>query len=378
MSYVLVGENEYWVKDNLDATGAQWRIAYSQRGPGKSYQIKLEAITRWIERGEQFGLVRRNENNLSIDKVSEYWDDMTDVFLEKAAPVYPSYESFVIVARSGKWTVYGVSESGRRDSLGVIGYYFAVSTAQRYKSGGSYPAVSFLVYEEFMSESHAYLPAEFDLFLSIVSTVKRRKKNFVIYMLGNTVDMNCPLLEAMGIDVRKIAPGDVKMFTYYGGSSGDVKNTVAVEYIRAVRQSADSESFFIFNRQQENMIINGEWLTGDYPVFEKVEFWALGAPDLCAVLDRRNIKLYFYFFFSKKEKIPVLYVSPERLGNRFRYIFITAATDVRRQQFGFNSQLEVVKRLKDLTRFCILNRSVKFLNNLAGADFDDLMRWWNV
>ena len=35
-------EQEYWIKDNLDATGANWRIAFSQRGPGKSYQIKTE------------------------------------------------------------------------------------------------------------------------------------------------------------------------------------------------------------------------------------------------------------------------------------------------------------------------------------------------
>lgn len=49
MSYKYVGENEYWIKDDLDATNANWRIAISARGPGKSYQVKTAMIDNYVQ-----------------------------------------------------------------------------------------------------------------------------------------------------------------------------------------------------------------------------------------------------------------------------------------------------------------------------------------
>lgn len=364
---------EYWLKDNLDATGANWRVAFSQRGPGKSYQTKCEAIDRWLKNGKQFGLIRRLDNQLGIDKVTEYWNDMTDYFNEKAHEVFPGYENFIITPRTGKWTVYGISPgTSRKEQLGVIGYYFAISCAERYKSV-SYPDIDFVVVEEFMSESHSYLPNEFDALMSIISTIKRRRTDFVIYMLGNTVDMNCPILHDMGINVREMAQGDIKLFTYYGGSSGETKNTVAVEYIRPVEQSEDSESFYIFNRQQENMIINGAWQTGDYPLFTKDDFYYAIKPKLSVVIDYANIKLYCYFD-KNKDGLPVMYVSNERLGNRFKYIFLTSKTYVNRNQFSYHSTLPIVVNIKNLINNCLNNNNVYYNSNYAGADMDDVLK----
>ena len=367
-------EQEFWLKDNLDATGANYRMAFSQRGPGKSYQTKCEAIDRWLETGKQFGLIRRLDNQLTIDKVSEYWTDMTEYFTEHAKSVFPNFESFVIVPRTGKWTVYGMEEgTSKKEPLGVIGYYFAVNCSERYKSV-SYPDIDFVIYEEFMSESHSYLPNEFDKLMSIISTIKRRRTDFVIYMLGNTVDMNCPVLHEMGINVREMAQGDIKLFTYYGGKNGETKNTVAVEYIRPVEQSEDSESFFIFNRQQENMIINGAWQTGDYPLFNKDDFYAEVRPKLSVVIDYKDIKLYCYFD-KGKDGFPTAYISNERLGNRFKYIFITSKTYLNRNQFSYSSDLPIVKNIKKLLYFCISNNSILYLSNYTGNDLDSLIKF---
>lgn len=368
-------EQEFWIKDNLDATGANWRIAFSQRGPGKSYQIKCEAIDRWLETGKQFGLLRRLDNELTIDKVSEYWGDMTEYFTSRANEVFPGYDYFIITPKAGKWTVYGMhNDSTQKSNLGVIGYYFAINCSQRYKSV-SYPDIDFVVVEEFMSESHQYLLGEFDKILSIISTIKRRRTDFVIYMLGNTVDMNCPVLHDMGINVREMAQGDIKLFTYYGGSKGETKNTVAVEYIRQVAQSDESESFYVFNRQQENMIINGAWQTSDYPQFDiEEDFYRTVHPKLSIVIDYRDIKLYGYFDYNAKSKTPVMYVSNERLGNRFKYIFITSRTNVSRNQFAYNSDLPIIKNIKNLIMMCLNNNSILYSNNYTGADFDAILR----
>ena len=367
-------EQEFWLKDNLDATGANYRMAFSQRGPGKSYQTKCEAIDRWLATGKQFGLIRRLDNQLTTDKVAEYWTDMTEYFNEKAHEVFPDYDRFVIIPRSGKWTVNGIyDDKDKKYPLGVIGYYFAVNCSERYKSV-SYPDIDFVIYEEFMSESHSYLPNEFDKLMSIISTIKRRRTDFVIYMLGNTVDMNCPVLHDMGINVREMAQGDIKLFTYYGGKNGETKNTVAVEYIRPVEQSEDSESFFIFNRQQENMIINGAWQTGDYPLFNKDDFYAEVRPKLSVVIDYKDIKLYCYFD-KRKDGFPIAYISNERLGNRFKYIFITSKTYLNRNQFSYSSDLPIVKNIKKLLYFCISNNSILYLSNYTGNDLDSLIKF---
>lgn len=364
-------EQEYWLKDDLDKTGANYRIAFSQRGPGKSYQTKCEAIDRWLKNGKQFGLIRRYENEIDLAKMREYWSDMTEYFVEKARMVFPTYESFIIVPRTGQWTVYGMKEgTSNKDPLGVIGYYFATNCSQKYKSV-SYPDVDFIVVEEFMSESHQYLPHEFDKIMSIISTIKRRRTDFVIYMLGNTVDMNCPLLHEMKINCREMVQGEVKLFTYYGGKNGEIKNTVAVEYIRPVEQSEDSESFYIFNRQQENMIINGAWQTGDYPLFDDEEFYAAKIK-LSIVLDHGGIKLYCYFT-EAKDGLPMAFVSSRRLGNRFKYFFITAKTDMSRRQFAIESTLPIVKKIKMLISECVNNSNLKFNSNYDGSDFDDLL-----
>ena len=378
MSYikkVINGEEqEFWLKDNLDATGANYRMAFSQRGPGKSYQTKCEAIDRWLETGKQFGLIRRLDNQLTTDKVAEYWTDMTEYFNEKAHAVFPDYDRFVIIPRSGKWTVNGIYDNkDKKYPLGVIGYYFAINCAERYKSV-SYPDIDFVIFEEFMSESHSYLANEFDSLMSIISTIKRRRTDFVIYMLGNTVDMNCPVLHEMGINVREMAQGDIKLFTYYGGKSGETKNTVAVEYIRPVEQSEDSESFFIFNRQQENMIINGAWQTGDYPLFTKEDFYTDVRPKLSVVIDYKDIKLYCYFD-KGKDGFPTAYISNERLGNRFKYIFITSKTYINRNQFSYSSDLPIVKNIKKLLYFCISNNSILYLSNYTGNDLDSLIKF---
>lgn len=378
MSYikkVINGEEqEFWIKDNLDATGANYRMAFSQRGPGKSYQTKCEAIDRWLETGKQFGLIRRLDNQLSIDKVTEYWTDMGEYFTEKAHAVFPDYDRFIIIPRSGKWTVYGLyDDKDKRYPLGVIGYYFAINCAERYKSV-SYPDIDFVIFEEFMSESHSYLVNEFDKLMSIISTIKRRRTDFVIYMLGNTVDMNCPVLHDMGINVREMAQGDIKLFTYYGGKDGETTNTVAVEYIRPVAQSEESEAFFIFNRQQENMIINGAWQTGSYPLFNKDDFYIEIKPKLSIVIDYKDIKLYIYFD-KNKDGLPTAYISNERLGNRFKYIFITSKTYINRNQFSYDSDLPVVRNIKKLIWFCLNNNTCYYLNNYTGSDLDSLIKF---
>ena len=97
-------------------------------------------------------------------------------------------------------------------------------------------------------------------------------------------------------------------------------------------------------------------------------------PKLSIVLDYKDIKLYGYFDYNKKSKVPTLYISNERLGNRFKYIFITSKTNVSRNQYAYNSDLQIVQSIKNLIQICMNNNTTYFNCNYSGSDFDDIIR----
>ena len=91
-------------------------------------------------------------------------------------------------------------------------------------------------------------------------------------------------------------------------------------------------------------------------------------------MDYKDIKLFCYFDYDKKTKLPILYISDKRLGNRFKYIFITSKTNISRNQYSYTSDLPIINNIKRLINICMNNNSVLYLNNYSGADFDTILK----
>lgn len=362
---------EFWVKDDLDRTAANYRIAFSQRGPGKSYQVKTQAIDNWINSNfkDQFGMIRRLESETKQGMMRDYWADMLDYFYEKMHPLYPEFHHFIIEPRTGAWTVYGVYEDFNKENLGIIGYYFALNISARYKSV-SYPDVKMVVLEEFMAPPGSrYLTDEFDLLTNLISTIKRHRTDFVVYLLGNTVDRSNPILKAMNIDIDEIEIGELKKYTYYGGKTGENTNTVAVEYVRAVDTSDESESFFVFGRQQEDMIIKGTWQTKEYPIMEDDEFYRNVVPEVGLVLDDGYHRLYMYLYYTNDTMRA--FVTRDRKANRIDYITITnAPTNLRFKQYNIHSNLKGYNRILKILEYLYCNQMIDYDCNYTGCDFE--------
>lgn len=93
----------YWKIKNLDEQGATINIAYGERSNGKSYQVKNEKginnylfetpsyfdsykdkgniIEQLIPSGKKFVLLRRWKEEISTEKVEQYFDDVDVVKL---------------------------------------------------------------------------------------------------------------------------------------------------------------------------------------------------------------------------------------------------------------------------------------------------------
>lgn len=137
-----------------------------------------------------------------------------------------------------------------------------LSSYQRYQ-GKPYPFTNNIVFDEFMTRK-GYLPNEFAMFRSIVSSVFRDERpNGHVIMLANTVNKSCPYFVEMGLNhVYDMEQGQSEIYTY--GKSG---LKVFVNYIESSAKwgGKETDRFFAFDNPEVNMITTGAWEMAIYP-----------------------------------------------------------------------------------------------------------------
>lgn len=362
--------NEYYDLAEIDKTNANWRIIIGERSNGKTYQCKKRGLDNFFLYGKQFAYIRRTAEEVKQKRIDTLFADMGDIvqqWADRQRGKYSAYDRFTIIAKGGQFRLIGIIEAYENEKgkfvaesheyIATIGYYFALRQAN-YDKGTSFPNVTTIIYDEFVTNDPE-LPDEFTKLLNLVSTIKRKRDDVVVYLLGNTVNRNSANLDTMQIDIRKLKQGEIKNFVYYGENGN--KNTVAVEYCRHYEQTAESESYFLFGTQREKMIIKGEWETDDYPKFTEVT-----GVDFALILDFRPIRLYLYFAEEQ------LFVSSKREMKRIPYTTITSdKTKLKQRTIAVGSPY--ADNLKNLIIFYWQNGFCEFDDNLTGEDFRHIL-----
>ena len=368
MGSVWVGDNEYYTYDDIDKTGAKYRIIIGERSNGKTYGFKQKALLNFVEHGKQFAYLRRFEEEVLPKRLGAYWSDLTDWALPILREHYP-YESFLILPKAGKWTLYGYGDNiKKKEAIGDLGYYFSLNQTI-YDKSTAYPDINLICFEEFITDKRE-LTDEFTTFINFISTIKRKRTDVTVYMLANTINRNSQILEAMHINVRDLAQGEIKKYTYYGDDG--VENTVAIEYCRHYAQTGASESYFVFGHQQEDMIVKGTWQTKAYPQFSPDEFYSM-SPQFGVILNTDSIKLYVYVTQDKKGDLKG-YVSENRLSSRIDYFtFNNKTTNPQFSSFNFSSNLPGALKLQQVLYTMFVNGAIKYESNLVGCDFEHIM-----
>ena len=313
--------NEYYSLDRIDKTGANWRLIIGERSNGKTYQCKKRGIDNFFLYNKQFAYIRRNVEEIKEKRINTLFADMGDIidnWTTRQGGKYGVYDRFTVEAKGGKFFLVGIKDAYENDKgkyiaesherTDVIGYYFALKQSH-YDKGSSFPNVTTIIYDEFLTNGNE-LPNEFSILLNLISTIKRKRSDVIVYLLGNTVSRNSNNLAEMKIDARQLKQGDIKSFVYYGENGN--KNTVAVEYCRHYEQTQESESYFIFGTQREKMITRGEWETDDYPLYTEVK-----NINNALIMDFPPVRLYLYFAED------TLYVSSKREVQRISYITLS-------------------------------------------------------
>lgn len=163
-----------WYDPNKTLThNALFNFIIGNRSSGKSYGLKKRVIKNFKEKGQQFIYLRRYGNELDESKET-YFDD---IILDS---VFPDDK---IEFKDDKYFLNGL----------VMGYAMSLTSARHYKSS-SYPAVSLIIFEEFIIEENGftrYLKNEVETFLGFYMSIDRYR-GVKVFFLGNNYSMFNP------------------------------------------------------------------------------------------------------------------------------------------------------------------------------------------
>lgn len=344
--------------EKIRSTGADIQITYGKRSNGKSYDDKIDSLESFAKNGDEFFYLRRRLEEIKGVNINTYFSDMHAVLNELFSGRYSDIVEYDIHARGGEFYLIGYDNHYERHLFDRIGYYAALVQGE-YKKTASFPTVTKLTYEEFLTRG-VELDDEFTKLQSIISTVGRNRENFRVRLIGNTVNMNSQILRGMNIDPRKIQQGELKVYDYY--SDNGTKTRVAVEYC-ASDEGDTVNRFFNFGRQREAMIVNGEWETDSYRLYSD-----LPENDITDqfVFTDGVIKVYVYVDANNQK----MYVNNQRENTAGKYItFSTDVTRLNRNTFNWSCDYKPVLNVKRAIKSIMNNGNVEFSSYLTADDF---------
>lgn len=251
---------QYYSSYKIDKKGALYNLIFGERSNGKTYDILKKMIINWFRNGKQSALIRRWQDDFKSKRGATMFASLSEVVKKESNGAFDHVDYY-----GGRFYMacWQVMPSGERKSIRddiPFCYGFALSAMEHDKST-SYPDVTIICFDEFITRD-SYLNDEFILFMNVISTIVRQRKDVIIYMLGNTVNKFCPYFAEMGLyKVKEMAPGQIDVYTY-----GDSGLTVAVERTgTSEKNKKESDIYFAFNNPKLKMITHGSWEIDIYP-----------------------------------------------------------------------------------------------------------------
>lgn len=236
----------------------QYNVIIGERSNGKTYACKEKIIQDYFRYHKKGAYIRRYDLDFRSKRGQVMFSDVVDDGLVQK---YSKDTWTGITYRLGMWFFTRKEENG---DITVdddpFCYSFSLTNMEHDKST-SYPDVTNIVFDEFISRT-GYLQDEFVLFMNVLSTIIRYRKDVTIFMLGNTVNRDCPYFHEMGLNhVSGMTQGTIDVYQY-----GDSHLKVAVEYCgESKRQKKPSDIYFSFDNPRLKLITSGAWEIGIYP-----------------------------------------------------------------------------------------------------------------
>lgn len=174
-------EHPWYNYDRINSFNGVFNFVVGERGNGKTYGAKKQAIKKFLRTGDQFIYLRRYTTELATRET--FFADIGDEFPDHDFRVFGHQAQMSPVS----------ARSDKKRHWQVMGYFVALTKSQAQKSM-SYHRVTTIIFDEFILEKSVlrYLPEEVTIFLNFYSTVDRNQDKTRVYFLANSVSMMNP------------------------------------------------------------------------------------------------------------------------------------------------------------------------------------------
>ena len=254
----MLRKTKFYNLNKILKNRALYNLIIGERSNGKTYSTLKYGLEQYVKSGKQIAIVRRWDTDFIGKRGTVYFDALVS---NNEISKLTEGQWTGVFYRASKWYLCRYDDDGNRiiDET-PFAYGFALSQMEHDKST-SYPDITTIIFDEFISRN-GYLPDEFVLFMNVLSTIIRHRKDVTIFMLGNTVNKYCPYFNEMGLKhLKQMKQGTIDLYHY--GESG---LTVAVEYCSNLnKEGKDSDVYFAFDNPKLNMITGGAWEIDIYP-----------------------------------------------------------------------------------------------------------------
>lgn len=341
----------------------------SPRGVGKTTDVILTGMCMNKLYGTTISYVRTYTSMTTEGKTSTLFNIIND-FLDDEGKNYVEklydgdYNRVVLNNRQKKFYLAFVDEDGNevRRSHAPLCHILSVEDADTYKSTLNDINNNWFVYDECVEKYYASWI--YENLMQLISTVKRKRLDFWIFLIGNSLDRQYHLFDEF--DIREI------MDVIQLGEKYQIQTDIGTKvYVEAVTQFAkerklteDIIKFFGFKSKSLESITGLDWTYKEYPHAPKQD-------EDFNKIDSSIYFLYFnkllrcepviykgalYFYIHKAKKLPdhdfICYHNKPVVEAGYRY------------QFGVGDDLDKV-----IYKYC-KNGKVFFGTNHDGAVFD--------
>ena len=187
---------------------------YAGRNRAKSFDIAADALAdAWYD-GKEMCYVRRNK--ATHEEIEAYFSDKVDFIKDMTDGLRDR-----VVCGSGGRIYFGATTLDENGDVKIeqhepIGKFMAVSVVSRTKST-QYPKIYNMIYEEVLTDE-VYANNEPDKVLNLISTLKRHKQGFRVWLISNLVSVVNPYSKAWGLNLTRQKPGTINLTKLYLGT----------------------------------------------------------------------------------------------------------------------------------------------------------------
>lgn len=254
---------KWYSLDKILKFTSQYYIIMGERSNGKTFAVQKMTIDNFFKSGKKdtFAYVRRFQEDIKTTHMNDVMiEELQEYMLEK-------YNHRVKFYR-GQWLVYEDGTDGKITDCTTFGQAFSIANVNRTK-GTSFPSITTIVFEEFMSIDCTYINDELNLFMNLVSTIVRYRTNVKVFMLSNTISKFSPYTSALKLKVHRQEKDSIVNKVFVDKKGFNTKFTIERTPNVNVFDNKDNKEKTVYNIFGDSgvgrMITTGDFETHAYP-----------------------------------------------------------------------------------------------------------------